>query len=36
VQRSDPSNPLTGAFYIEGAELGDALAVHFRKVRLES
>lgn len=34
MQRSDPSNPLTGAFYVEGAESGDALAVHFRKVRL--
>ncbi|HYM12697.1 MAG TPA: acetamidase/formamidase family protein [Bryobacterales bacterium] len=27
-------NPLTGAFYIEGAEPGDALAVHIRKLRL--
>jgi amidase len=25
VQRSDPSNPLTGAFCVEGAELGGAL-----------
>ena len=27
-------NPLTGAFYIEGAEQGDALAVRLRKLRL--
>lgn len=27
-------NPLTGAFYIEGAEPGDTLAVHLRKIRL--
>lgn len=27
-------NPLTGAFYIEGAEPGDALVVHLRKVRV--
>jgi amidase len=32
--RSQPSNPLTGPFYVEGAEKGDAIAVHFRKVRL--
>lgn len=32
--RSRPSNPLTGPFYVEGAEKGDAIAVHFRKVRL--
>ena|SRR5258707_964820 len=28
------SNPLTGPFYIEGAEPGDALVVTLRKVRL--
>src|ERR1051326_3109507 len=33
-QLSTPSNPLTGPFYIEGAEPGDALAVTLRKVRL--
>ena len=33
-QRARPSNPLTGPFYVEGAEKGDAIAVHFRKVRL--
>jgi amidase len=33
-QLSEPSNPLTGPFYIEGAEPGDALVVHLRKVRL--
>ncbi|MBC8165657.1 MAG: acetamidase/formamidase family protein [Bryobacteraceae bacterium] len=27
-------NPLTGPFYIEGAEAGDAVAVTFRKVRM--
>jgi acetamidase/formamidase len=32
--RAQPSNPLTGPFYVEGAEKGDAIAVHFRKVRL--
>jgi amidase len=32
--RSQPSNPLTGPFYIDGAEPGDELSVHFRKVRL--
>jgi len=32
--RSQPSNPLTGPFYIEGAEPGDGLIVHFRKVKL--
>jgi acetamidase/formamidase len=33
-QRSPGSNPLTGPFYVEGAEAGDALAVTLRKVRL--
>jgi amidase len=32
--RSAPSNPLTGPFYVDGAEPGDAIVVHFRKVRL--
>ena len=27
-------NPLTGPFYVDGAEPGDALVVHFRKLRL--
>ena len=27
-------NPLTGPFYVEGAEPGDALVVHLKKVRL--
>jgi amidase len=31
---STPPNPLTGPFYIEGAEPGDALFVTFRKIRL--
>jgi amidase len=30
----DPGNPLTGPFYITGAEPGDAILVHFQKVRL--
>jgi acetamidase/formamidase len=33
-QLSTPSNPLTGPFYVEGAEPGDALAVTLGKVRL--
>lgn len=34
VRRAQPSNPLTGPFYVEGAEPGDALIVHFKKVRM--
>ena len=34
VQRGQPSNPLTGPFYVEGAESGDTLAVRFTRVRL--
>ena len=34
VRRSEPSNPLTGPFYVEGAEPGDALVIHFTKVRM--
>jgi len=34
VSRSEPFNPLNGPFAVEGAEQGDALAVHFNKVRL--
>lgn len=34
ARRSQPSNPLTGPFYLEGAEPGDALVVHFKKVRM--
>ena len=33
-QRSEPGNPLTGPFYVEGAERGDTLVVTLRKVRL--
>jgi acetamidase/formamidase len=33
-QLSPPSNPLTGPFYIEGADAGDALLVTLRRVRL--
>ena len=31
---SEPGNPLTGPFYIEGAEPGDAIAIRLNKVRL--
>ena len=34
VRRGQPSNPLTGPFYVEGAEPGDALIVRFNKVRM--
>lgn len=34
VQRGQPSNPLTGPFYVEGAEPGDTLVVRFTKVRM--
>jgi amidase len=33
VQRAQPSNPMVGPIYIEGAEAGDAIGVTFRKVR---
>jgi acetamidase/formamidase len=33
-KRSEPSNPLTGPFSVEGAEPGDALVVRLKKVRL--
>ena len=31
---AEPSNPLTGPFYIEGAEPGDALVVRFDRLRM--
>jgi amidase len=31
--RAQPSNPMVGPIYIEGAEPGDAILVHLRKVR---
>jgi amidase len=34
VRRSMDTNPLTGPFYIEGAEPNDALIVRFTKIRL--
>jgi acetamidase/formamidase len=34
VRRAQPSNPLTGPFYVEGAEPDDALIVRFTKMRL--
>ena len=33
VQRAQPSNPMVGPIYIEGAEPGDAIAISFRKIR---
>ena len=33
VKASEPGNPLTGAFYVEGAEPGDALLVRLDRVR---
>jgi amidase len=33
VQRAQPSNPMVGPIYIEGAEPGDAIHINFRKVR---
>lgn len=33
-EQSDGPNPLTGPFYIEGAEPGDAVVIRFHKVRL--
>jgi acetamidase/formamidase len=32
--RAGPPNPLTGPFYVEGAEPGDALAVRFTRMRM--
>jgi len=32
--RAGPPNPLTGPFYIEGAEPGDAIAVRFTRMRM--
>jgi amidase len=34
VEHSKPFNPLTGPFFVEGAEPDDGLVVHFRKIRL--
>ncbi len=34
LRRSEPGNPLTGPFYVEGADPGDALVIHFKKVRM--
>ena len=34
VEQTDGPNPLTGPFYIEGAEPGDAVLIRFHKVRL--
>ena len=33
VQRAQPSNPMVGPIYIEGAQPGDAIGVTFRRVR---
>ena len=34
VQRGQPGNPLTGPFFVESAEPGDTLIVHFRKITM--
>ena len=34
VRHPESGNPLTGPFFIEGAEPGDAILVHLRRVRL--
>jgi amidase len=34
VHKHEPGNPLTGPFYVEGAEPGDALIIRFEKMRL--
>ena len=34
VRHPEPGNPLTGPFYVEGAAPGDAIAIHFRKLKL--
>src|SRR2546427_683025 len=34
VPRAASGNPMVGPFYVEGAEPGDALVVHFRRIRL--
>jgi acetamidase/formamidase len=34
VQRAASGNPMVGPFYVEGAEPGDALVVHFRRIRV--
>ncbi len=34
IKRSEPFNPLTGPFFVEGAEPGDALAVKLEKVTM--
>ncbi|MBI4220805.1 MAG: acetamidase/formamidase family protein [Chloroflexi bacterium] len=32
-RKSEPGNPLTGSFYVEGAEPGDAILVRFDRIR---
>src|SRR5688572_25347407 len=34
VQRAQSSNPMVGPFFVEGAEPGDAIVVHMRKIRM--
>jgi len=34
LRRTSGGNPLTGPFYIEGAVPGDALVIHFNRIRL--
>lgn len=34
IHQHEPGNPLTGPFFVEGAEPGDALRIHIRKLRM--
>ncbi len=34
TRHPDPGNPLTGPFFVDGAEPGDALVIKFRRIRL--
>ena len=34
VQRAASGNPMVGPFFVDGAEPGDAIVVHFRRIRL--
>src|SRR5574341_705612 len=34
ARRAEPGNPLTGPFYVEGAEPGDGLVVHIDRLRM--
>src|SRR5690242_2936333 len=34
VRHPESGNPLTGPFYVEGAEAGDAILVNLRRIRM--